>query len=316
MTSADLKFIPQSKAFAVDGEKNPSIPDTSTTAMNLATGFPSVYSKPLADGGKLIQRKEMNTLFYQLMLFQNFLQNGGYITWNNDVMMGIGGYPNGAVLSLIDSTTGAETRVQSCVDNNYLQPTSESIGEKYKVNTSTVPHTYTKDASGDVIWRYLNNTKRSFTPLIDWDYTNPTKYYNNVDVIWKYTTTSVSYRSIYDDGRYAQYVYPLKQPFTDFEEIMFCYPDASGGTPDQDTRIFKADVFDFLLKFPKNENIKNNFYTTNTPDEYLGHNLNLWLPYGGSAISGFTEWYQKSSTTRLVGLNNYTYPILEIYGIK
>lgn len=159
MTSADLKFIPQSKAFAVDGEKNPSIPDTSTTAMNLATGFPSVYSKPLADGGKLIQRKEMNTLFYQLMLFQNFLQNGGYITWNNDVMMGIGGYPNGAVLSLIDSTTGAETRVQSCVDNNYLQPTSESIGEKYKVNTSTVPHTYTKDASGDVIWRYVSGGK-------------------------------------------------------------------------------------------------------------------------------------------------------------
>jgi len=178
MTSADLKFIPQSKAFAVDGEKNPSIPDTSTTAMNLATGFPSVYSKPLADGGKLIQRKEMNTLFYQLMLFQNFLQNGGYITWNNDVMMGIGGYPNGAVLSLIDSTTGAETRVQSCVDNNYLQPTSESIGEKYKVNTSTVPHTYTKDASGDVIWRYVSSVGLGKPD------------YNNVILLQKYKSWS------------------------------------------------------------------------------------------------------------------------------
>lgn len=155
MTSADLKFVPQAKAFAVDGEKNPSIPTTSTTAMNLATGFPSVYSKPLAEGGKLIQRKEMNTLFYQLMLFQNFLQNGGYITWNADVMNGIGGYPNGAVLSLIDSVTGAETRIQSCVDNNYLQPTAESIGAKYRVNTSTVPHTYTKDEGGNVIWRYV-----------------------------------------------------------------------------------------------------------------------------------------------------------------
>lgn len=316
MTSADLKFVPQAKAFAVDGEKNPSIPTTSTTAMNLATGFPSVYSKPLAEGGKLIQRKEMNTLFYQLMLFQNFLQNGGYITWNADVMNGIGGYPNGAVLSLIDSVTGAETRIQSCVDNNYLQPTAESIGAKYRVNTSTVPHTYTKDEGGNVIWRYLNNEKRTFTPLIDWDYENPTKYYNNANVTWKNTTTSVSYRSIYDDGRYAQYVYPLKEPFTNFEEIMICYPDASGGTPDQDTRIFKADVFDFLLNFPMNKTINKKFYSTNTPDEYIGHYLNLWLPYEGSAISGFTEWYQKSSPTRLVGMSGHAHPVLEIFGIK
>lgn len=316
MTSEALKFIPQIKAFAEDGERNPSIPKTSSTAMNLATGFPSVYSKPLSDGGKLIQRKEMNTLFYQLMLFQNFLQNGGYITWSQDVMVGIGGYPSGAVLSLINASTGAETRVQSCIDNNYLQPTSESIGEKYKVNTSTVPHTYTKDESGDVIWRYLNNTKRTFTPLIDWDYENPTKYYTNVDIKWKDTSTAQHYRSIYDDGRYAMNVFPLKQPFTDFEEIMLCYPDHSNGTIDQDSRIFKADVFDFLLRFPKNENSKKFFWSINTPDELVGHYKNLWIPYGGSAASGYTEWYQKSSPTRLLGMYGYNAPLLEIYGIK
>ena len=196
MTSSDLKYVPSAKAFAVDGDKNTSIPSTSTTAMNLATGFPSVYSKPLADGGKLIQRKEMNTLFYQLMLFQNFLQNGGYITWNKDVMTGIGGYPNGAVLSLIDSTTGAETRIQSCADNNYLEPTSASIGVKYSVNKSTVPYTYTKNDSGDVIWRYVNERQLFPQTIIHSEAINDAVFWNYADnVEWSnyYTVQNDSF---------------------------------------------------------------------------------------------------------------------------
>lgn len=97
---------------------------------------------------------------------------------------------------------------------------------------------------------------------------------------------------------------------------MFCYPDVSGGTPDQDTRIFFADDFDFLLQFPKNKSTPR-FDSVNTPDEYIGHYLNLWMPYGGSS------WYNysmnaRSTKTRLVGPydSHWSYPILEIYGIN
>lgn len=234
MTSEALKFIPQIKAFAENGERNPSIPETSSTAMNLATGFPAVYSKPLSDGGKLIQRKEMNTLFYQLMLFQNFLQNGGYITWSQDVMVGIGGYPSGAVLSLIDASTGAETRVQSCIDNNYLQPTSESIGEKYKVNTSTVPHTYTKDEGGDVIWRYVGTGGGLWSDFRDKDFLFGS-YLHMVMGPFQLTDGIMTGKiKLADRSNTVGWlkadanVIQLSKPVTDYKKLLFVFADEDG----------------------------------------------------------------------------------------
>lgn len=156
MTKDEFMFTPMAKAFANDGDREESLELDSELKMNLTTGFPPVYSQPLASGGRLIQRKELNLLFYQMTLFQNFIQNGGCITWDSKVMSAIGGYPSGAILSIVDAESGIETRVQSMIDNNYLKPTSDTIGVKYKVNTSSTPNTYTKDDSGDVLWRYVH----------------------------------------------------------------------------------------------------------------------------------------------------------------
>lgn len=176
----------------------------------------------------------------------------------------------------------------------------------------------------DINAEYVSNTiqeeiqtkaKRTFTPLIDWNYANPTTDPNGMSYAWKQFSEAVQYTSIYSDGRFATLIYPLKQPFTDFEELMLCFPDGSGGSPDQDTRIFKSDVFDFLLKFPINKGTAR-FDSINTPDDYYAHCLNLWIPYGGSSWYATGEWYAKSTKTRLVGLHGYSFPILEIYGIK
>ena len=164
------------------------------------------------------------------------------------------------------------------------------------------------------------NLKRTFTPLIDWEYENPTTFYNGVKDKWLYYSTNIIYRSIYDDGRYARFIYPLKQPFTDFEEIMICYPDFSLGTPDQSTSIFKTDVFDFLLNFPKNDNVLKTFYSVNIPSYPMASYEHLWVPYKGSASTGFDYDYQKSTPTRLMAIPSddwvYAEPICEIYGIK
>ena len=163
-----------------------------------------------------------------------------------------------------------------------------------------------------------NNCKlhRTFTPLIDWDYENPTTFYNGTKANWKGYLNHVSYTFIYADGRYAAGVYPLKQPFTDFDEIMVVYQDMSGGTPDVSTSIFKTDVFDFLLHFPLNESALSTFYSIQTPNYEISTYRQLYVSYNGSKSTGFTYDYQKSSPKRLIGLPSYYQRVLEIYGIK
>lgn len=102
---------------AYDGTKN-KIPAaaTGTNAASLEEGFPEVTSVPKTDGGLPPQRADFNGMFYLSTDQRTYLQNGGIITFDEEVSEAIGGYPKGAVL---DYVVGSDfTKVRSLIEDN------------------------------------------------------------------------------------------------------------------------------------------------------------------------------------------------------
>ena len=99
-----------------------AIPDaTSTSASDtcvMDNGFLPISSEPLPPDGTGIApaRKNFNGLFYLSTDQRVFLQNGGYITYDDNVATAIGGYPQGAILNYYNN--GVFAQVRSLVDNN------------------------------------------------------------------------------------------------------------------------------------------------------------------------------------------------------
>lgn len=119
MQSTDIiQPLPLISPIATDGLKN-SIPDAATGTNNasIEEGFPQITMKAPANGGLPPFGQDFNGLFYTISSLNCFLQNGGYITFNQSVSDKIGGYPSGAILDYIDST-GTYSKVQSLIDNN------------------------------------------------------------------------------------------------------------------------------------------------------------------------------------------------------
>lgn len=105
---------------AVDGIKNtiPTNPASSSTNLaSITQGFPSITMQSVANGGLPPMGQDFNGLFYLATDQKVYLQNGGTITFNEDVSTAIGGYPNGAVLDYVDSNNNF-LKVQSLIDNN------------------------------------------------------------------------------------------------------------------------------------------------------------------------------------------------------
>lgn len=129
MKSTDIvQPQPMSSAFAEDvfsasGSTDFAIPDaTSSSATDtcvLDDGFLPITSDPLPPDGDGIApaRKNFNGLFYLSTDQRVFLQNGGVITYDANVATSIGGYPQGAILSYID-TNGNLHKVKSLIDDN------------------------------------------------------------------------------------------------------------------------------------------------------------------------------------------------------
>lgn len=98
------------------------IPDaTSTSASDtcvMDNGFLPITSDPLPPDGTGIApaRKNFNGLFYLSTDQRVFLQNGGYITYDDNVATAIGGYPEGAILNYYNN--GVFAQVRSLVNNN------------------------------------------------------------------------------------------------------------------------------------------------------------------------------------------------------
>lgn len=108
-----------SGAFAYNGQKN-DIPDapTGTAHASIQEGFPPITMIPQEDGGEAPYGQDFNGLGNLLSQFYFFTQNGGTYTFNQSVSDAIGGYPEGARLWYVDSSTGEASLLRSTKGNN------------------------------------------------------------------------------------------------------------------------------------------------------------------------------------------------------
>ena len=125
--------------FAINGDKNiPSQNAQGTDTSSINLGFLPITSEPLDDGGIAPERIDFNGMFYLSTDQRTYLQNGGFITYDEDVATAIGGYPQGAILNYLDSN-GNFSQVQSLLDNNQYN---------FVTTPSYINNTYWKFVSG------------------------------------------------------------------------------------------------------------------------------------------------------------------------
>lgn len=108
--------------------------------VNFTTGFPSVYSAPLSEGGKVITRQMVNTLGNLGSQEQFFAQCGGYHTFDPAFAAAVGGYHENAILHFVDAT-GAFRTVRSLKDDNlvnFLEVGVDGINWAYADDNPTV----------------------------------------------------------------------------------------------------------------------------------------------------------------------------------
>ena len=119
MKSTDIvKPTPLIAPIANEGLKN-TIPDNATGSnyASIEEGFPEITMKAPADGGLPPWGQDFNGMFYLMSSQTCFLQNGGQITFDQNVSNKIGGYPEGAILDYIDENQ-AYSKVKSLIDDN------------------------------------------------------------------------------------------------------------------------------------------------------------------------------------------------------
>lgn len=117
-TTEIIQPTTMSGALAYGGTKN-TIPASATGTNNasITEGFPEITQLPVSDGGLPPERADFNGMFYLSTDQRVFLQNGGVITFSEDVSTAIGGYPKNAVLAYFDEK-GEYHLAQSLMDDN------------------------------------------------------------------------------------------------------------------------------------------------------------------------------------------------------
>ena len=118
MQSTDIiKPLAITQPVATDGTKF-NIPESATGSerASISTGFPDITMKSLADGGKPPRGEDFNGLFYLSTDQRVYVQNGGVITFDQNVSDTIGGYPKGAILDYVVDNNFY--KVQSVIENN------------------------------------------------------------------------------------------------------------------------------------------------------------------------------------------------------
>ena len=105
---------------AVTGSKD-TIPQEQTSAQepwfcSIEKGFPDITMQALNQGGRPPRGQGMNGLLNLATDQKVYLQNGGIITFDENVSTTIGGYPQGAVLDYINNDT--YSKVISLIDDN------------------------------------------------------------------------------------------------------------------------------------------------------------------------------------------------------
>lgn len=143
MQSSDIiKPTPQQTPFAINGDKDiPNQTATGTDTSSIDLGFLPITQEPISEGGLPPERIDFNGMFYLATDQRVFLQNGGFITYDDDVAAKIGGYPKGAILGYLDSS-GNFDFVISMVENNQ--------NTNFNTNPSYINGTY---------WKFCNSNK-------------------------------------------------------------------------------------------------------------------------------------------------------------
>lgn len=149
MTNLDT-LTPFAQPFAAQGAKN-IIPNTGNDVASIAQGFPAIFSKPILEGGKYVQRKDINGILYLITKFLTYLQNGGVMTFDASVSSLIGGYPTDAVLNVRDSS-GAYVRVKSMIPNNTWNPDAVDGNPNFR-DHKTLEDGTIDDVNGILRWK-------------------------------------------------------------------------------------------------------------------------------------------------------------------
>lgn len=90
---------------------------TGTEQASVAEGFPDITMIAPIDGGLPPRGQDCNGMFYLSTDQKVFLQNGGILTFSQEVSDVIGGYPQGAILDYVGGN-GSYTKVKSLIDDN------------------------------------------------------------------------------------------------------------------------------------------------------------------------------------------------------
>lgn len=103
------------------------IPDVgSENEFSISTGYPEVYAKPYSEGGKPLNRSEVNNVFNLLSQLHFYWQMGGSPVWSREIAQGlgtysgIGGYPKHAHVYV--DVDGEMTQFVSTADDNSEEP--------------------------------------------------------------------------------------------------------------------------------------------------------------------------------------------------
>ena len=167
MKSTDIiKPTPLIAPIANDGLKN-TIPDNATGSnyASIAEGFPEMTMKAPKDGGLPPWGQDFNGMFYLMSSQTCFLQNGGLITFDQDVSDKIGGYPQGAILDYM-TPDNSYYKVKSLIDDNtynFVTTPSYIDGEHWEMITF----------AATTSWGNITGTLSNQTDLTD--YVNQSK---------------------------------------------------------------------------------------------------------------------------------------------
>lgn len=101
-----LSYIPMRFAEGASGVARRIFTATAETIANFYSGIPAIYSTPPKQGGKLVERGDINGIGWIGTNLQKFAQDGGVITFNAEYANTIGGYPKGAILCMYEESKG------------------------------------------------------------------------------------------------------------------------------------------------------------------------------------------------------------------
>lgn len=209
MKSTDIiKPTPLIAPIANDGLKN-TIPDDATGSnyASIAEGFPEMTMKAPKDGGLPPWGQDFNGMFYLMSSQTCFLQNGGLITFDDDVSNKIGGYPQDAILDYI-TPGNSYVKVKSLIDDNtynFVTDPSHIDGEHWEEITIAATTSW-GDITGTItnqtdLTDYVNQSKALETGSVSSDadvYADVLKYAHSTFDLSKFTV--VGSPNITDDG--------------------------------------------------------------------------------------------------------------------